>query len=142
MSDVVRYVRIRNWERFQHYRDRRPPWIKLHQSLADDFAFHELPDHAKVQLMSLWILASKHDNKIPDRGVGFERHNLSHRPFDIPLLVKAGFLEYAEEETGITPANVNASKMLSLARSQESEAEGEVYSEGRTKRTSWYRRLG
>ena len=33
-------LRILNWEKFQHYKVRRPPWIKLHHSLLDDYAFH------------------------------------------------------------------------------------------------------
>lgn len=136
----VRYISIRNWDKFQHYHDRRPPWIKLHQSLADDFAFHELPDHSKVQLVSLWILASKHENVMPDRGPGLERHNLSHEPFDVALLVGAGFVEYTGEETDVSPANVNASNVLSLARSREVEAEGEVLRGGSTSRSSWLRR--
>ena len=126
MHDRVRYYRIRNWEQFQHYKDRRPPWIKLHQSLADDFEFHNLPDYSKVQLVSLWILASKHDNMIPDHGPGLERHNLSERAFDLPLLVNHGFLELAEEKVGVSPANMNASSVLSLARSRESETEAEA----------------
>lgn len=25
-----RYIRIVNWDRYQHYKNRRPPWIKLY----------------------------------------------------------------------------------------------------------------
>jgi hypothetical protein len=37
-------LRVKNWAEFQHYRHRRPPWIKLHHGLLDDFAWHRLPE--------------------------------------------------------------------------------------------------
>ena len=37
-------LRVKNWSAFQHYRHRRPPWIKLHRGLLDDFAWHRLPE--------------------------------------------------------------------------------------------------
>lgn len=27
------HFKVRNWEQFQHYKDRNPPWIKLHFAL-------------------------------------------------------------------------------------------------------------
>lgn len=54
-------IRIRNWSHFQHYKDRRPPWIKLHREMLDDPDWHALPgDSAKV-LISLWLIASDAD---------------------------------------------------------------------------------
>jgi len=26
-------LRVKNWGKFQHYKDRNPPWIKLHRGL-------------------------------------------------------------------------------------------------------------
>ena len=26
----------KNWSQFQHYKGRRPPWIKLHRALLDE----------------------------------------------------------------------------------------------------------
>jgi hypothetical protein len=37
-------LRVKNWAEFQHYRSRRPPWIKLHRGLLDDYAWHRLPE--------------------------------------------------------------------------------------------------
>ena len=52
-------IRITNWERFQHYKARRPPWIKLHRSLLDDRKFAELSDYASKLLMQCWLIASE-----------------------------------------------------------------------------------
>ena len=32
-------MRIKNWNRFQHFKDRKPPWIKLYRDILDDLAF-------------------------------------------------------------------------------------------------------
>ena len=52
-------VTIKNWSRFQHYKARRPPWIKLHRSLLDDRAFAELSDYASKLLILLWLIGSE-----------------------------------------------------------------------------------
>ena len=59
------YVQVRNWERFQHYRDRSPKWIKVYGSLLDDYDFSALDDADKYHLVGIWLLASRLDNKIP-----------------------------------------------------------------------------
>jgi len=49
----------KNWAGFQHYKDRCPPWIKLHKSLLDDRAFMSLPLASKALAPLLWLLASE-----------------------------------------------------------------------------------
>ncbi len=56
---------VKNFERFQHYKDRSPPWIKLYNELLDDYGFGRLPDASKMHLVAIWLLASRNDNKIP-----------------------------------------------------------------------------
>jgi hypothetical protein len=41
---MAQWLTIKNWSEFQHYKDRNPPWIKLHRALLDDYAFAALPD--------------------------------------------------------------------------------------------------
>lgn len=49
----------KNWNEFQHYKDRAPTWIKLHRSLLDDFAFCRLPVASRALAPFLWLLASE-----------------------------------------------------------------------------------
>src|SRR5690606_3926887 len=51
--------RIKNWSEFQHYKDRSPPWIKLHRSFLDDFDFSRLPIASKALAPMLWLLAAE-----------------------------------------------------------------------------------
>lgn len=52
----------KNWASFQHYKDRAPPWIKLHKSLLNDFEFSRLPLASKALAPLLWVLASEYEN--------------------------------------------------------------------------------
>ena len=62
-----RFLSIKNYEQYQHYKERNPPWIKLHISLLDDPDFLELPDASKWHYVGLLLLASRHGNDIkPD----------------------------------------------------------------------------
>lgn len=52
----------KNWAKFQHYKDRCPPWIKLHRDLLNDRHFICLPTASKALAPMLWLLASEsHD---------------------------------------------------------------------------------
>lgn len=62
-------MKIKNWSRFQHFKDRRPPWIKLYRDLLDDPDWHELDAEAAKILVSLWLLASEDEEQegnLPD----------------------------------------------------------------------------
>ena len=55
-------MRVRNWRKYQHYKDRRPNWIKVHRSLLDDPTFFSLSDGDARHLFLLWLLASEEDD--------------------------------------------------------------------------------
>lgn len=124
------YLQVTNWRNFQHYRDRSPPWIKLHRSIASDYEFSCLPDEAKGHLMMIWLLASELDNRIPaDPTWIARRQGLQSEP-DLDLLVISGFLEPESEvqAEGKQPATDtterNGSTPLERGRA-EGEAKGE-----------------
>ena len=61
--------RIKGWVKFQHFKDRRPPWIKLYRDILEDPDWHDLDgDTAKI-LVALWLLASEDEDqqgRLPD----------------------------------------------------------------------------
>jgi hypothetical protein len=60
-------MKIKNWSKFQHFKDRRPPWIKLYRDLLDDMQWHELDPLSSKVLVTLWLLASEdQDGCLPD----------------------------------------------------------------------------
>jgi len=60
--------RIRNWGQFQHYKNRRPPWIRLYRDLLDDPDFNELDGELVKTLVKLWLAVSDFsvDGTFPD----------------------------------------------------------------------------
>lgn len=55
-------LRPKNWTTFQHYKDRRPPWIKLHRTILDDKDFFRLPVASRALAPCLWLLASESED--------------------------------------------------------------------------------
>jgi len=59
-------LRIKNWEKFQHYKHRKPPWIKLYRDLLEDKQWNELSGDAAKCLIMLWMIASESEGYLPD----------------------------------------------------------------------------
>lgn len=59
-------MKIKNWSKFQHFKDRRPPWIKLYRDILDDIDWHQLDPLASKVLVMCWLIASENDGNLPD----------------------------------------------------------------------------
>ena len=88
----MRTFSVKNFERFQHYKDRAPPWIKLYNELLDDYDFGKLPDASKMHLIAIWLLASRSENKIPYDPVWVSRRINATDKVDLDLLARSGFI--------------------------------------------------
>jgi len=54
MSDE-RWIIVPRWDKFQHYTDRDPPWIKLYTELNSNDDWCELTDAERGLLVTIWI---------------------------------------------------------------------------------------
>jgi hypothetical protein len=72
-------IRIKNWSKFQHFKDRSPPWVKLYRDLLDDREWHQLEPRAAKVLVMLWLLASEYDGNLPELGDLSFRLRMSER---------------------------------------------------------------
>lgn len=52
-------MRIKDWSKYQHFKNRTPPWIKLYRDILDDPDWHELSAGASKTLVMLWLVASE-----------------------------------------------------------------------------------
>jgi len=50
-------IKINNWSKYQSYKDRKPPWIRFHRSILDDYQFQMMSANARATLPMLWLLA-------------------------------------------------------------------------------------
>jgi hypothetical protein len=62
----IMLLKPKNWAVFQHYKDRCPPWIKLHRDLLNDRSFMRLPIASKALAPMLWLLASESKDGVFD----------------------------------------------------------------------------
>lgn len=86
------YFSVKNFEQFQHYKDRAPPWIKFYNSVLDDYEFTRLPDASRFHLTAIWLLASRLDNRIPNDPEWVQKSIKANTAVDLNALFDAGFL--------------------------------------------------
>jgi hypothetical protein len=60
-------IKIINWSSYQSYKDRKPPWIRFHKTMLDNFKYHRMSADARALLPMLWLLAS--EDKDPVSGL-------------------------------------------------------------------------
>ena len=58
-------IKVKDWSRFQHFKDRKPPWIKLYRDLLDDIDWYNLDPAAAKLLIMLWLMASEENGDLP-----------------------------------------------------------------------------
>lgn len=57
-------LRVKNWSTYQSYKDRSPPWIRLHVKLLENFQYHRMSLEARALLPMLWLLAAKDEDPV------------------------------------------------------------------------------
>lgn len=60
------YLKVTNWNRHQHYKDRNPIWIKFYVELLDDTWMKKQPYHVRLLWDQLLLLAARFSNAIPN----------------------------------------------------------------------------
>lgn len=128
---MAKFLRLTGWDKYQHYKQRNPPWIKLHRSILQSHAFILLDDASKLLAFVCIVLAGDSNNMIPlDRDFIQTRAGLQKRP-DIRPLIKSGFAEIFEDCKQV------ASEMLADASKlrQNCPSEKETYKQETEKET-------
>lgn len=59
-------MKIKNWSKFQHFKDRKPPWVKLYRDVLDDMEWYELDPLASKVLVMCWLIASEDEGRLPN----------------------------------------------------------------------------
>jgi hypothetical protein len=116
-------ITIKNWAEFQHYKDRNPPWIKLHKKLLDDYEFYCLPDASRALAPMLWLLASESKDGIIEgswESIAFRLHTTPQKAESAckPLIEK-GFIE--RDSNALAPRKQVATPETETEREKEAE---------------------
>ena len=98
-------LRIRNWDKYQHYKNRSPSWIKLYNTLLDDLDFSRLDEANQRHCIFLMLLVSSlAENKLPisanithtlriATAEWLSRRIDARSEINLEALLKSGFLE-------------------------------------------------
>jgi len=95
----MEHLKIKNWENYQHYKNRNPPWIKLHVKILNDRKFAALSCASKGLLMQLWVLGAENDGKIPGSltELQFRLRDKAIKAEHLNLLIEKGFLQNCKQ---------------------------------------------
>ncbi len=119
-----KFIRIVNWDRFQHYKDRNPPWIKLHRELLTSRTWATSDDASRVLAIALMMLAAATGNKIPLDPTYIRRVAYLNQDPDLSGLLATEFIEIVDNSGCASTSLADASKPHINAR-PETETETE-----------------
>lgn len=123
--------RVKNWRQFQHYRDRNPPWIKLHFAMLASEDWVSLDDASRVLAVACMLVASRNEGEIPDNPAYIKRVAYLNRVPNFKPLIDCGFLEDAS----------NVEQKLATARPETEERQRREETEERQTRSRGSRLL-
>jgi hypothetical protein len=94
----LKFFRIRNWEKYQHYKDRFPPWIKLHRGILREHKYFILTEIERCHLVGLFLVAAETGNKIPNDQQWLRVQLSTSKPVNLDRLVDTEWLEWMEQD--------------------------------------------
>ena len=112
----------KNWAVFQHYKDRCPPWIKLHRDLLNDRSYMRLPIASKALAPMLWLLASESKDGVFDGSLD----ELVFRLHITPKEYQDGVKPLIDNDFFILVSGVLAERKQVAIPETETETEGET----------------
>lgn len=115
---MAQFIRIINWSKMQHYKDRNPPWIKLHRELLTSETWVSSSNDDRVLAIAIMMLAADTGNLIPANPRFIQRRAYLDSAPDLSGLIALNFIEIIEE-------NEDASNALASAR-PETETETDI----------------
>lgn len=109
----MKYLRIKKWEQYQHYKQRDAPWLKLYRSLLVSPMWIESNDHQKALMTSLMLLAMTSGNRILYKPMYIQAVAHLEREPDLKWLMDMDFCEIFDEPSAnvIVANNCDASKV-------------------------------
>lgn len=121
------HYRIIEWATYQHYKDRSPPWIKLHRELLTSRTWVTLSNDSRALAIACMLVAADTDNEIPADPSYMRRRAYFDAVPDFAPLVAVGFVELVGDNKDLAmPTQADASTMLANGTECSSESEGEA----------------
>lgn len=101
----MEHIVVVGWERFQHYKDRDPPWVKLYRDLLTSESWVLGTDISRLVQVASILLAARYTNKIP---------------LQWTLIRKVSSLECSEKQFREALQHLQATKFIEIQQDSES----------------------
>lgn len=99
----MKRLRVKNFNSMQHYHDEKrghnPPWIKLYNSILDDYSFTQLDDAQKYHVLAMSLLASRTKNNIPFDANWIAGKISATSPVNLETLTSSTLIELFDDST-------------------------------------------
>jgi hypothetical protein len=125
---VSGWLQIVGWEKFQHYKDRRPTWIKNYVDLLRRDEYTDLTPAARAVLHGIWLLAASRPDASRMRAVSLSA--------DLKMRVTRAHLESLNHAGFILLSASDSVSTLYKTASLETEKEKETLAKGRAEEFS------
>jgi len=135
----MNYFKVKNYQKYQHYKERNPVWIKLYNAILTDYEFTLLSDKAKYQLIAINLLASRYQNKVPYDAKWIAQQISASDKIDLDELEKLGFIiPYEDASKMLADCYQNAS----IEKSREEKKREEKIKEPKISLQEWESKNG
>ena len=119
----MKTISVKGWERFQHYKDRDPPWVKLYRDLLTSESWVLGTDTSRLLQVASILLAARYNNEIPYRWDLVRKVaslECTEKQFNeaVTHLCSSGFLEIHGVTTEEKPVEQSASAVLATCTSE------------------------
>ena len=119
-------LRVKDWKKFQHYKNRRPPWIKLYRTLLDDYDYVHMSLASMALAPLFWLIASESDGEISSdcKWLSFRTHRTEDEIRDgLQGLIEKGFIIGELQDASNAPATRRQDATPETERERETETE-------------------
>lgn len=102
-------IAVKNWEKFQHYADRDPTWIKLYRDVLTTEAWVLGTDVSRLLQIAITLLAARYKNSIPNRWA---------------LIKKVASLDFSESQFKTALDHLSEQNFLEIQRVEHPDSNG------------------
>lgn len=126
-------LKIKDWDKIQHYKKRNPPWIKFYRDILNDPNIFNISDAAYKLLTFCWLLASEqesHNGLLPPiETIAFRCRIEKCNVIQLLNELKPFILEISDQDASnmLATCYQDASNILSQRQRKEGEGEEEGY---------------
>ena len=131
---MAQFFRLKGWDEYQHYKDRDPPWIKLHRKMMSSRTWVMLDDPGKALAIACMMIAAGTGNRIPFDPAFIKRVAYLQEEPNLRALLEVDFIEIIDENgnpaSDRTQMLADASLETDQIRSEQKEVPSEPLSTG------------